>query len=469
MYKKTIIYCFQEKRSKMNLNILSFEIGGFRNITATKITLNDVTAIIGLNGYGKSNVISAIDFGIDFIGMPFKRRMMASTSDIPLLKSIAGMDYKFEIEAKYDDFVFKYGFSFGWETIHNSAEIKEEHLLIKSESGTKRFNTYISRELNDAKIKTSVKGRCDTSINVSNDELVINKLNNNDRLFYKDVISEINNLEFCIEKHLDTTPSFQPDPLSFNYSEDFRNINNIPRIIWEIKQKHEKKYNILIDTFMQIFPSIKELRCIEHPITVDNLIDIKGSSGIMFRENFYTLTVKDERLTQPLNFNSLSDGTRRVFLALTFAVMADIRKLSVIVFEEPENSVHPSLLQTYLRTLDSLSGNCKIIFTSHSPYMIQYMPLESVYIGLKCSSGQVDFRRITNPEGLIKLANKYDKNVGDLIFDYISFNNANEMLNDFVSPPASTFINSNTDDSDDENDNWLIDNSEATDKAGGCE
>lgn len=445
---------FLDKEVKnMGLSILGFKVGGFRNITAAELYLNDVTAIVGINGYGKSNVVSAVDFGIEFITSPtaFKRSYMSMKGEIPLIRQNAGMDYSFSIEAKYQEFTLDYGFSFAWETIHSKSGIKEEYLNIKSEAGTNHYSNFIKRDGKDAKYKASQKGRCSTKITVDDDELVINKLIHNETLFYHEIISVINGLRFCIEKYMDADRPFIPQPFIIKSSHEIKNISDIPRIVWQIREKHKEKYDILIDSFKHIFPSIKEITCMEHNITAENTADPEDDSGIMFSDSIYTMRVKDERLTQAISFKRLSDGTKRVFIALTFAVLADINNLSVIVYEEPENSVHPALLQTYLRVLDKLSGECKIIYTSHSPYIIQYMPADSIYIGLKHRSGIADFRKITKPDMLLNQANKNGQTIGDLIFNYLSFENSTEMLKNYIS---SSVVN----DIDEEDDNdWLDD------------
>ena len=62
----------------------------------------------------------------------------------------------------------------------------------------------------------------------------------------------------------------------------------------------------------------------------------------------YSMYVKDKNINQPLDFKWLSDGAKRIFLMLTYAIVADINNLALIAFEEPENSIHPALLQNYL-------------------------------------------------------------------------------------------------------------------------
>lgn len=438
------------KMRKERLNILGFEVSGYRNIVKTNIKLNDMTAIIGLNGYGKSNVISAIKFGFDFIKFNNKSYFMNMHTEIPLLNDYSKLDYSFEMEAVYGEKNLKYGFSFAWKTNNKEPYIKDEHLLIKDKE-SKKYSTYIKRGKKSAKFKPSSKGRCDEEVNIASDELLVNKLAFWDFIFYVDILKAINEMKFYVEKHFDTQILFSPELFKLDYSNGLDTVFNIPSVINDMKNKYPDKYNILIDTFKQIFPTIEEVEPVEQTIGSERKIEIKQASHIVYTEKYYTLLVKDKRLVQYISFDNLSDGTKRVFLALTFAILADIYGYSVIAFEEPETSIHPSLLQVYLRVLDQLSGECKIIFTSHSPYMIQYMPLDSIYIGLCCTSGMVDLRRIVKPKSLMIEASRNDTTVGDLIFRYLSFSNANDLIEEYLSKPLIKTEEKNVD----EDDEWL--------------
>ncbi len=72
-----------ERRASMRLN--KIRIGGFRNISDTVVELNNMVALVSLNSYGKSNLLQAIDFGVDFIKNPVerKKRMMSWIKGIP--------------------------------------------------------------------------------------------------------------------------------------------------------------------------------------------------------------------------------------------------------------------------------------------------------------------------------------------------------------------------------------------------
>ena len=107
---------------------------------------------------------------------------------------------------------------------------------------------------------------------------------------------------------------------------------------------------------------------------------------------------------------------------LTAAIIADIEGLSLIEIEEPENSIHPALLQSYLNVLSQFAGNCRILISSHSPYIVQYVNTADIYIGRPNRSGLAQFSRIKNSKvkELLEDCKQGNESVGDYIFDLLS-------------------------------------------------
>ena len=83
-----------------NMEIFKVIIKGFRNISRTEISFDKMTALVGLNGYGKSNIMDAIDIALDFIKYPpqVKSKIMTSKQEIPLLKDNPGQNFEFQID-----------------------------------------------------------------------------------------------------------------------------------------------------------------------------------------------------------------------------------------------------------------------------------------------------------------------------------------------------------------------------------
>ena len=50
------------------MKLLNVRIEGFRNIKNNSIEFGDgITSLVSTNSYGKSNIMNAIDFAVDFI------------------------------------------------------------------------------------------------------------------------------------------------------------------------------------------------------------------------------------------------------------------------------------------------------------------------------------------------------------------------------------------------------------------
>ncbi|MBQ8122435.1 MAG: ATP-binding protein [Ruminococcus sp.] len=434
-YNRMIRQSFRGK--KMKTVIKSFYIDGYRNLSNVTLYLNDITAIIALNNYGKSNLINAIRLGIDFIkgNNEIKNDIYEYQPAFPFLRANSGQDFKFGVNAEMIDsddntYSVEYSYSLKWRTKVSEGLVNEELLKIssKSISGGKFIDK--TSDTNNYVFRASLKSRNKRKIIIKDNSLAINALVNiiDDDDTYLEILTELNNISFLIEDHFDANDSYAFDPINYRGNKQI----NVPRMIWEMKENHPTQYSMLIDGFKQLFPNIEEVTCQEHTIShnIKNLSDI--DSDILFNDNIYTLSVTDPSLIRPINFNYLSDGTKRVFLTLTTAVNANINKLSVLALEEPENSIHPKLLQSYISILDFLSGDCKIVFTSHSPYIIQFIEPSNIVLGLPSETGQADFRYINKPKKLIDDAYNSGCSVGDYIFSSLSFENATEMLDCYL-------------------------------------
>lgn len=413
------------------MKINRINIGGFKNIENIELLLNNITVLVSPNSYGKSNLLKGIDFGIGFIRAPekFKRHMMSWKKGIPLNKKIASQNFRieFELETTIDSNLYNliYGYEFSWARDDETGKkILNEWLKVKTEEKGQKYNQYIKRTEHEAFYKTSEQGRCNNKILAEFDELIINKLKAFDELFYRDLISEINELSDHIERHLDASKLYEPDPIIRTDMEalEIESSENIPRVLFHLKEAHPDKYDLLINSFIQLFPQITDVSVEALTFEYKGKTKIPKDLPIKVSNKLYAINVVDSTLNQPIGFESLSDGAKRVFVLMTVALLADLNNNSLIAIEELENSIHPSLLQSCLIVLSQLVENCKIIITSHSPYIVQYMALSNVYIGVPDPSGVAYFSKIrkTMEKTIEKEARSLDISVGDYIFELLS-------------------------------------------------
>ena len=80
------------------MSIDGFKIGGFANINNAHLEIGEINALRAPNGYGKSNVLRAIEYGIRFItAEDTERQQMMRSRWLPINSNMLGQDFSFGI------------------------------------------------------------------------------------------------------------------------------------------------------------------------------------------------------------------------------------------------------------------------------------------------------------------------------------------------------------------------------------
>lgn len=412
------------------MKLLSVSIEGFRNIKKNSIEFGDgITSLVSTNSYGKSNLMLAINFAIDFIKADSKEKenMMSSVYGIPFNRHVQTQnfvaEFLFFVKTEEGGFTVDYGFEFEWIKNEGGKQIIKEWLAVKEDEKSQKFTKLLNRD-EKALYKPSATGRCNVVLSVSGSELMINKLNTDESWHYHKIVNQINKLKVHYERHLDVSSFYYMSPIVLKDDEEFdlNNIDSIPRTIYKLKNKYPEKYRILESAFLQLFSNITAIDVKEIDIGKQHDIVFPDDAPYTVSNKVYSMFVQDANLNQPLDFRSLSDGAKRVFMMLSCTVIADIKGITLIEFEEPENSIHPGLLQSYLTVLSQLANECRIIVASHSPYILQYLDTRDIYIGKPNDQGLADFARVEKKKirQLLRDASSDNNSLGTYIFELLS-------------------------------------------------
>ena len=140
------------------------------------------------------------------------------------------------------------------------------------------------------------------------------------------------------------------------------------------------------------------------------------------REHIYRLFIKSECLNQPMSIANMSTGTKRVIWLLANAFISNHVDTGIVGVEEIETSIHPKMMRQLLEVLNDALGEAPLIVSSHSPYLVQYLKPEKIYIGIPNSNGVAEFKRIQKNKVKQLMANARDLelSVGEYLFDLLS-------------------------------------------------
>ncbi len=411
-----------------DMKISKIRIDGFKNLIDTTIKFTGLNALIAVNNYGKSNLLKAIGFGNDFIQATDKEKsaLMSFQNSVPINKKTANRNFLFEVELEGNFYnkqtTVNYSYSFEWvKEKKKGARIISEVLKIKTEDDTKP-STFINRNLKKQFYKSSKTGRCDKPIKITNNTLVLNKLSNYDELYYYEIINALNQLELDFFTLDNVEKYFVPQSFAYvneSGSYDITESPSIGKFFYNLQNEEKDKYNLLIDLILGLLPDIEYIK----PVQVNFKSESANDDKIPFKipEVIYDIRVKIKTNNQETSITNLSEGSKRIFHILTVALIADYKNAQLISYEELENSIHPALLQRLLMIISELTNNTQILISSHSPYLIKYLSLDSISIGIPNKDGAAYFKNIkkSKQSKLLNYAKDSESNLGDFIFDML--------------------------------------------------
>ncbi len=416
------------------MKIQAVLIDGFKNLSNVKIKFDNITALVALNNFGKSNVLSGIDFGLGFIKAPMddKNLLMANKNLIPINQNMQEKNFKFEIEVLTEDkgnnYRAQYGYEFSWKCrVDSMPQIINEYLKIKLDKKGQKYTQLINRTLDNAMYKSSETGRCSSKIKVDPTELVINKLRAFDELYFESIIKKVNGMKIYMENNLDAKSFYQPDPIIRKGVEnEMINADNLPRFIYNLQKQYPDKFELLKDVYFQLFPDIEDIIVRNFKINAGGG-KLPEDAPFVVTDELNVLFVKNRNLASTVNFSMMSDGAKRVFMILAKIIVSSVSNISLVAIEEPENSVHPGLFQAYIQIISQLLDDCKVIITSHSPYIISYLDPSWIHVGINRQPGIAEFFAFKKmgKKMLENDASGFNMSMGDYLFSLLADSESN--------------------------------------------
>jgi hypothetical protein len=402
--------------------IRKIRICGVTNIAEVSIPLSELTALLAPNNYGKSNLLVAVEFGVRFLtATPSQRReMMSQRGLIPINNSMAGQAFEFEIIGSAGDTDYEYGYRFEWATTMNElpgCRIIGEWLRSKSIDEPK-FRQLLKRDsATVALMVPTPAGRCNKPVTVDADVLALDRLVAIEKIFFAPLVQTLTTISVYRVNTLNNPDGIfsRPYPQSGvgGYSTAMPGDGEIGYFINSLRQLASEQYSLLRSTLLQLLPGIEDFEPVQ--------VDLSQKSDVPFQmpNSWFDIRVKERHNNQYTSINSVSTGCKKILYVLSMAVAASLNGVQLLMFEELENSVHPRLLQSLLQVVTTLSGDTRVMTTSHSPFLVKYLRPERIWLGMPSSEGVADFRTIkpAKVKRVLQMASGEDTSVGEYLFE----------------------------------------------------
>lgn len=154
---------------------------------------------------------------------------------------------------------------------------------------------------------------------------------------------------------------------------------NLSTVLLSLQSEYRDDFKRVVETLKAGVPELRELY---------TAITGEGSTYI---------TIEEQGLDQRIPAWAMSDGTLQLLAYL--AVLYSPTPPSLACFEEPENFLHPHLLQLLADLFKEASKRTQILMTTHSPYLLNFMDPADLLIVEK-SEGKTKVRPAHKKKGL---------------------------------------------------------------------
>jgi predicted ATPase len=163
--------------------------------------------------------------------------------------------------------------------------------------------------------------------------------------------------------------------------------DNLSTVVHTLFSERDPALDEIVDLLRACVPTVEELNS---PITAE------GRTYI---------ALKEESVPSPVGSWGLSDGT---LLALAIATaLSTPQPPSLVALEAPDIELHPYVMETLAEMLKLASEKTQVIATTHSPYLLDYLPPESFVVVEKTEGattcrplkGEKDIQRVMQDLG----------------------------------------------------------------------
>ncbi len=161
--------------------------------------------------------------------------------------------------------------------------------------------------------------------------------------------------------------------------------DNLPNVIQYLREEYPERLQHILKTLSSRIPRLE-----------------KVEASIM-QDGRLLLQIKDAPFAEPILGKFTSDGTLKMLAYLT--VLYDPDPPQLVGIEEPENHLHPRLLPELAEECRSASANTQLMVTTHSPFFVDGLKPEELWILYRDQNGFTQAKRAADIQGVREFIN----------------------------------------------------------------
>ena len=156
--------------------------------------------------------------------------------------------------------------------------------------------------------------------------------------------------------------------------------DNLPNVVQYLTEQYPERLHTIVGVLTSRVPRLERV------------------DAVLLADGRLMLQVKDAPFERPILARYASDGTLKLLAYLT--ILYDPQPPQLIGIEEPENQLHPRLLPILAEECQTSSERSQLMVTTHSPFFLNGLRPEQVWVLWRDDSGYTQARRVADMSGV---------------------------------------------------------------------
>ena len=346
--------------------LTNFKVENYKSLQSLDLPLGRLNILVGPNGSGKSNILDALAFTKRVVAEPVRvQDELAQRGGYETVVWGGETNRNLGLELSFDS---QLRYSFGIGKRGEAVVVLNEAIIEKTEPMTFRDRpdhfTYREKSGGVDAERTFLKHLLDYPPESPTVRLLL------------DTMSRWAFYGFSPREMSPPQPVRKEDRLT-------EKGENLSTVLHALPSDRSPFFDEVSETFRAAVPTVDAL-----------LAPLADQPGLT------QLAVKERGVPSPVPAWGMSDGSLLI-LALSVALLAP-KPPTLLVLEAPDTELHPYLLESVAEMLRIASTKTQVIATTHNPYLLNYLPPESLIVVEK-ENGRTRCKRVGNKKQLVRV------------------------------------------------------------------